>query len=34
MKIVVWKAPKFLRGILRGIFGMKEKTERGPHTVD
>ena len=24
MKIVVWKAPKFLRGILRGIFGMKE----------
>jgi hypothetical protein len=24
MKIVVWKAPRFLRGLLRTIFGVKE----------
>jgi len=24
MKIVVWKAPKMLRGLLRSIFGIKE----------
>ena len=34
MKIVVWKAPKMLRGLLRSIFGIKESTEERPHTVD
>ena len=24
VKIIVWKAPKMLRGLLRSIFGMKE----------
>ena len=24
MKVVVWKAPRLLRGLLRSIFGIKE----------
>ena len=26
MKVVIWKAPKYLRGLLRAIFKVKEQS--------
>ena len=33
MKIVVWKSPRILRGLLRSIFGIREYRGPSSHTM-